>query len=152
MGSQRTCPDCGATLLADAPRGLCPQCLLGAAFSPPPSGESDATAAREAAGPGVLDTIALSIGPVPRVLLRDTAPGEAPGPIVRADGNGADAGRPQRSRRRSAPLAVHLRSHRPDDGLRAYPGSNPPRPQALQRDGRQLRRGPGDGLGTGQGA
>lgn len=44
------------------------------------------------AGPGVLDTIALSIGLVPRVLLRDTAPGEAPGPIVRPNGNSAEAG------------------------------------------------------------
>ena len=91
MGSRHTCPDCGTTLPADAPRGLCPYCLLGAALSRPPSGGSGATAAREAAGPGILDTIALSIGPVPRVLLRDTAPGEAPGPIVRANGNGADA-------------------------------------------------------------
>ena len=32
---------------------------------------------------GVLETLAASIGPVPRVLLRDTAPGEQPGPIVR---------------------------------------------------------------------
>ena len=44
----------------------------------------------EPAGPGVLDTIAQSIGPVPRVLLRDTAPGETPGPIVRPDATDAD--------------------------------------------------------------
>jgi serine/threonine-protein kinase len=33
--------------------------------------------------PSVLETIAETVGPVPRVLLRDTAPGEEPGPIVR---------------------------------------------------------------------
>jgi serine/threonine-protein kinase len=64
---------------------------MGAAYSPPPSNGSETTAARKAAGPGVLDTIAQSIGAVPRVLLRDTAPGENPGPIVRTDGNGTDA-------------------------------------------------------------
>jgi hypothetical protein len=29
---ERICPDCGAALPADAPRGLCPQCLMGAAL------------------------------------------------------------------------------------------------------------------------
>ncbi len=43
------------------------------------------------AGTGVLDTIARSFGTVPRVLLRDTAPGEEPGPIVRKpDADDAD--------------------------------------------------------------
>src|SRR6516165_8152584 len=40
MKPERTCPDCGATLPADAPRGLCPNCLMGAALpstSPPSS-------------------------------------------------------------------------------------------------------------------
>ena len=32
MKPERTCPDCGATLPADAPRGLCPNCLMGAAL------------------------------------------------------------------------------------------------------------------------
>jgi serine/threonine-protein kinase len=50
---------------------------------------TDATGHFEPACPGVLDTLAQSIGPVPRVLLRDTAPGETPRPIVRPDGNGA---------------------------------------------------------------
>jgi serine/threonine-protein kinase len=34
--------------------------------------------------PSVLETIAESVGPVPRVLLRDTAPGEAHGPVLRS--------------------------------------------------------------------
>jgi serine/threonine-protein kinase len=84
MKSERTCPDCGATLPADAPRGLCPQCLMGAALSGPASapGGNGATGVHETAGAGKLATIAQTIGPVPRVLLRDTTPGEAPGPIV----------------------------------------------------------------------
>ena len=28
MNSQKKCPQCGATLAADAPEGLCPKCLL----------------------------------------------------------------------------------------------------------------------------
>ena len=90
MKPERTCPDCGATLPADAPRGLCPNCLMEAALpsTSPPSHE--ATGIVGPAGPGVLDSIAQSIGPVPRVLLRDTAPGETPGPVVRPDGGDAD--------------------------------------------------------------
>src|SRR6516225_3301196 len=97
MKPERTCPDCGATLPADAPRGLCPNCLMGAALpsTSPPSHEATgtvepATGIVEPAGPGVLDTIAQSIGLVPRVLLRDTAPGETPGPVVRPDATDAD--------------------------------------------------------------
>ena len=39
---------------------------------------------------GVLDSIAASIGPVPRVLLRDTGPGEEPGPDRPAGGRDDD--------------------------------------------------------------
>ena len=46
----------------------------------------------------------------------------------------------------------HLRAGLPDDGLCPRPGGDPPRPEALERHGRQLRRGAGDGLGPGQGA
>ncbi len=93
MKLERTCPDCGATLPADAPRGLCPNCLMGAALSRTSAPGPAAIGAIEPAGPGpgVLDTIAQSIGPVPRVLLRDTAPGESPGPIVRPDATDADS-------------------------------------------------------------
>jgi serine/threonine-protein kinase len=82
MTSERICPDCGAALPADAPRGLCSQCLMGAALSGPVSGRDGATGAHEGAEPGVLATIAQTLGAVPRVLLRDTTPGEEPGPIV----------------------------------------------------------------------
>jgi serine/threonine-protein kinase len=84
MSPERICPDCGAALPADGPRGLCAQCLLGAALSGPASGGNGATGVHEPAEAeaGVLATIAHSTGPVPRVLLRDTTPGEEPGPIV----------------------------------------------------------------------
>jgi eukaryotic-like serine/threonine-protein kinase len=85
MNPKRTCPDCGSILPDDAPRELCPQCLMGAALS---ADATDATGQYEPARPSVLDTIAQSIGPVPRVLLRDTGPGEMPGPIVRPDASG----------------------------------------------------------------
>ena len=90
MKPDQTCPDCGVTLPADAPRGLCPNCLMGAALPSTSPSSHEATGTFEPAGPGVLDTIAQSIGPVPRVLLRDTAPGETPGPVVRPDATDAD--------------------------------------------------------------
>jgi hypothetical protein len=85
MKPERTCPDCGATLPADAPRGLCPNCLMGAALSRTSVPGPAVTGTFGPAGPAVLDTIAQSIGPVSRVLLQDTAPGETPGPIIRPD-------------------------------------------------------------------
>jgi serine/threonine-protein kinase len=82
MTPEHLCLDCGAALPADAPRGLCPQCLMGAALSGPGSGANGTTGEHESPEAGVLATIAETIGPVPQVLLRDTTPGEAPGPIV----------------------------------------------------------------------
>src|SRR6516164_7772908 len=90
MKPERTCPDCGATLPADAPRGLSPNCLMSAALpstAPPPSA---ATGTFEPATAGDLDTIAHRIGPIPRVLLRATAPGATPGQVVRPDATDAD--------------------------------------------------------------
>src|SRR5450432_657701 len=37
METIRTCPQCQQPLAADAPDGLCPQCLMRAASGPPPS-------------------------------------------------------------------------------------------------------------------
>ena len=51
-----------------------------------------------------------------------------------------------------AAVPLDLRAGLPDDGLCPRPGRDPPRPEAVERDGGQLRRGPGDGLGPGQGA
>src|SRR6185369_16116528 len=37
MATENKCPRCGTLLPADAPKGLCPECLLGAALDPLPS-------------------------------------------------------------------------------------------------------------------
>src|SRR5262245_18610315 len=82
MTEQPTCPRCGSGLPARSPRGLCPRCLLragldGDALSLSRAGEAGATV--DLAGPpGVLETLAATVGPVPRVLLRDTDPGSEP--------------------------------------------------------------------------
>jgi ribosomal protein L7/L12 len=51
MSSARTCPQCNKPLASDAPQGLCPECLLKAAF---PS-ESASESAHEAAATGNFD-------------------------------------------------------------------------------------------------
>src|SRR5262245_57220333 len=81
------CPECGAERSA----GVCPRCLIRLGIDGPGPGHSrrslpgDPTAlpGGGTTAPGVLETIAASTGPVPRVLLRDTAPGEPPGPVLR---------------------------------------------------------------------
>lgn len=90
MSPERTCPDCGSILAADAPRGLCPYCLMQAAFAESGPNDYDVTSLLRPATTGVLDSIAQTIGPVPRVLLRDTTPGESPEPIVRPGEGGTD--------------------------------------------------------------
>src|SRR4051812_26345900 len=82
MAEQPTCPRCGADLPARSTRGLCPRCLLRAgleadALSLSCAGEVGATV--DLSGPpSVLETLAATVGPVPRVLLRDTDPGSEP--------------------------------------------------------------------------
>src|SRR5947209_15356042 len=86
MAEKTTCPGCGSELPARAPRGLCPRCLLraglgGGARSLSHAGEVGAT--MDLSGPqSVLETLAASVGPVPRVLLRDTDPAIEP-PLAR---------------------------------------------------------------------
>ncbi len=88
------CPECGAERSA----GICPRCLirLGIDGAGPdrsrPSSSADTSdfTGNATTAPGVLDSIAASIGTVPRILLRDTAPGEEPGPIVRPPGDNDD--------------------------------------------------------------
>ena len=69
------CPSCGAERPADAPRGHCPRCLLrqgldGASLSLSHAGEFGAGV--DFSGSRVLETLAAIVGPVPRVLLRDS--------------------------------------------------------------------------------
>ena len=78
------CPECGAERSA----GTCPRCLIRLGIDGPGPGRSRSSSPNDPTGlpgnattaPGVLDSIAASIGTVPRVLLRDTTPGEEPGP------------------------------------------------------------------------
>ena len=64
---------------------------------------------------------------------------------------GRPAGRPAGAGRRPAAVPGDLRAGLPDGGLRPRPRRDPPRPEAVERHGRHLRRGAGDGLGPGQG-
>jgi serine/threonine-protein kinase len=89
------CPECGAERTA----GICPRCLIRLGIDGPGPGRSSRSLPRDSrdrtdggtTSIGALETIAATIGPVPRVLLRDTAPGEEPGPIVRPDGDDGDS-------------------------------------------------------------
>jgi hypothetical protein len=81
--SQKSCPNCGASLPAHAPGGHCPRCLLLRGLDSDASGPPDGTLDRPARAGSVLDTIGATVGRVPRVLLRDTAIGEEPSPVVR---------------------------------------------------------------------
>jgi eukaryotic-like serine/threonine-protein kinase len=96
MADDDVCPDCGAKLPANRPGGLCPQCLLrlglGADLLTTLKGDDEPGLALartlgrnprlvqalsggpgEPGGAGVLTTLEETIGPVPRVLLRDAA-------------------------------------------------------------------------------
>src|SRR5208337_1430420 len=90
MSEARVCPNCGAIRPAQGPEGLCPRCLLRAGLDSEGLGRSQSGEALVTMSPdgpdgprSVLETIAKSVGPVPMVLLRDTAPGEEPSPVVR---------------------------------------------------------------------
>ncbi len=100
MSPSSHCPDCGAPLPPSSPRNLCPRCLLraGLDFDPPrlarKSGGYGATSAGTSGG--ILDSIAATIGPVPRIWLRDTDGGHEP-PIHRPN-KGDESGMPPRYR------------------------------------------------------
>src|SRR5262245_508085 len=89
MPHDRTCPDCGAPLPADAPRGLCPSCLMGADLSRPVGhgrrSRPEVTVALQPTGPagsGALAALGETLGGIPRVLLRDTDGTGSPDPLV----------------------------------------------------------------------
>jgi eukaryotic-like serine/threonine-protein kinase len=95
MAQHDRCPKCGA----ERSEGVCPRCLLGLGINGPGPGPSRLSSKGESrnlsgeltTGTSVLDSIAATIGHVPRVLLHDIGPGEEPGPIVRPQGpDGAD--------------------------------------------------------------
>ena len=75
------CPECGSRLT----NGLCPRCLVKLGIDGPgPYRDTHGSPTDLPPTPGsVLDSLAATIGNVPHVLLRDTALGEEPSPIIR---------------------------------------------------------------------
>ncbi len=84
---ENRCPSCGALLPAHATGGYCGRCLAAQGLDSDPFGPTGAsfnpTLDRTTGSCSVLETIGATIGEVPRMLLRDTAVGEDPSPIVR---------------------------------------------------------------------
>ncbi len=79
MAEIRRCIRCGNPLPSEAPDGICPACMLRAGLEPDtkpmPEGSAgeNVTFSFEPAQPGhVLENLARSIGPIPRVLLPET--------------------------------------------------------------------------------
>ena len=88
MSDRRICPNCGDEVPAASPHELCPRCLLQAALGSSSgaanhTGGGAETVSWSAPSRGVIDTLAESAGPIVRVLLRDTAIGEEPSPVIR---------------------------------------------------------------------
>ena len=88
-----------------------------------------------------------SLGPPPPLPRPSPAKGGGSQCLLPPRGGGQRRG----GRGQPPTLPVHLRASLPDHGLRPRPRRDPPRPEARERDGGQLRRSPGDGLGSGQG-
>ncbi len=93
MTRRPTCQECGGELTG--PRGHCPRCLFQAGLEVESMnlgavGNVGVTMTlgppARSSGASTLDALTASIGPVPRVLLRDTDPGTEP-----SDGPGTDA-------------------------------------------------------------
>ncbi len=86
-GCAQICPKCGSEKPVQSPGGLCPVCMLREGHESGSAGRSRGSygvTINLPSSPGsVLDSIAATIGSVPRVLLRDTTVGETPSPIVR---------------------------------------------------------------------
>jgi serine/threonine-protein kinase len=89
MATPELCPVCGVVLPPQAAAGLCPGCLLKGGLggsAPWLSGAGEAEAATGWStgqyGAGALASLAATVGPLPRVLLRDTDAGPEP-PLVR---------------------------------------------------------------------
>jgi Flp pilus assembly protein TadD len=75
MAEPRRCNRCGNPLRSDAPAGRCPVCMLRGGLD---ASREDMTFSFEPTQPGhVLESLARSIGPIPTVLLPDTASDDA---------------------------------------------------------------------------
>jgi hypothetical protein len=89
MAVAERCPNCDSELPHGAPKGLCPRCLLRQALGSDAFGldpvDNPATTLWQASGPdvrNVLGYLAETLGPVPRLRLRDTEPHSDPGSVV----------------------------------------------------------------------
>ena len=83
MIAENGCRGCGNPLPIGALDGLCPVCLLREGLG----GDGSAAGATgpfmsATHAPGLLDTLAGTLGGLPRVLLRDSEIGDGPGPLV----------------------------------------------------------------------
>jgi Protein kinase domain len=89
MDPANACPRCGSARLANAPAGLCPRCLLGHGLQAGgPDGEGGGPGGPAGAEvvpvgrrlpprpSGILSILGETLGPVPRVLLREASTGE----------------------------------------------------------------------------
>jgi eukaryotic-like serine/threonine-protein kinase len=76
-----SCPECGAKRAANGPIDLCPHCLLRLGLGVNLTAGPASTEPRDlpATSSGVLKVLDRSIGPVPRILLRDAAETARPG-------------------------------------------------------------------------
>ncbi len=77
MNSTQTCTRCGTPRLANAPAGLCPRCLLQQGFRPPVPANPESLdrtvswGQSDSPSKGILSRLHESMGPVPRLLIRD---------------------------------------------------------------------------------
>src|SRR5262245_24443651 len=86
MTTRKVCPNCGAERPDNAPRGLCPRCLLQAGLNSEAlslEGNQLGATVDLSGPPSVLEALTLSLGPVPRVLLADTDATSGAGPVVK---------------------------------------------------------------------
>jgi hypothetical protein len=95
MAEIRRCNRCGNPLRSDGPAGVCPVCVLRAGLESGPeptpadsSAGADVTLGFEPTHPGhVLESLARSIGSIPRVLLPDPAPDDTGVAIIKPSSN-----------------------------------------------------------------
>ncbi len=89
MADVMRCTQCGYEMPAGGPRDWCPRCALGVGLGKGALTDSVVTDAPQivTGHGGVIDSIEATVGPVPRVLLRDPSSIEFPSPIVKPTGS-----------------------------------------------------------------
>ena len=82
MDNEVRCRGCGESRPSDAPRGLCPACLLKVGLGGDLSASHEVSVLLGPITTGVLASLAESMGGIPRVLLRDTNSDIGSSPVV----------------------------------------------------------------------